>query len=115
MEAIKILIIPQVAFFDKVEYKIEEEKITITIDNVTDVFDFIDYPDGEVEKNEDTQMPDIETKLDILPIIDAYRKEGCLYLTIFFWVSSLEEREELLDLGWLNPEDFKRIALEKRG
>lgn len=70
----------------KIEYKIEGEKVIATIDNVTDIFDFSTMPDGI--------MDEVETILDVNPIMSAKRVEGELYVELLNFIDDNATEEE---------------------
>ena len=107
---IKILIVPQISFQQKVEYKIRGEEITAKIEEKVDTFDFSGFPNGRIEKDDDTLQPLIETNLGTLPIIDVYKENNILFIELFFWVDTHEEYEEMLDLGWLEVNKFEELV-----
>ncbi len=67
-------------------YEFEDEKIIATIDNVTDTFDFSTMPDGI--------MHEVETILDVNPIVSAKRVEGELYVELLNFISKDATEEE---------------------
>jgi hypothetical protein len=70
----------------KIEYKFEKEKITVTTDDMSDTFDFSSMPDGI--------MYEVETTLDINPIISAKRLEGVLYVELLNFIDENATEEE---------------------
>ena len=71
---------------NKINYVFETEKIIAELNGVTDIFDFINLPDGE--------LLEIETTLEIQPIIDGYKKDGILHLTLLNFISNRATDEE---------------------
>lgn len=92
----KIQLTPQVRMKDKIWYKIEDQIITATINDVSDTFDFTDIPDGELQLYDDEGNELIETKLDEVPIASAKRENGELFVKIVFSISMEEKDERLL-------------------
>lgn len=78
---------PQVAD-ERIEYIFERDKITATIEGVTDVFDFREFPDGELE------VDLIETDLPVQPIMSARRVDGVLEVILLNWISTDASEEE---------------------
>ena len=70
----------------KIGYKIEGEKVIATIDNVTDIFDFSTMPDGI--------MDEVETILDVNPIVSAKRIDGELYVELLNFIVQDATEEE---------------------
>lgn len=81
----KILLSPQ-RNDKKIEYQFEGENITATIDNITDTFDFSTMPDGI--------MDEVETTLDVNPIVSAKRVEGELYVELLNFIDDNATEEE---------------------
>jgi len=66
-----------------IEYAFKGETITVTLDGITDTFDFSSLNEGdEVARNEETGQLEIETNLPILPILDARRENGQVVVTV---------------------------------
>lgn len=66
-----------------IEYAFKGETITVTLDGITDTFDFSFLQEGdEVARNEETGQLEIETNLPILPILDARRENGQVVVTV---------------------------------
>jgi len=78
----KIYFSPQRA--DKtIEYAFKGETITVTLDGITDTFDFSSLNEGdEVARNEETGQLEIETILPLLPILDVKRINGQIIVTV---------------------------------
>lgn len=70
----------------KIEYKFEGEKIIATIGNITDTFDFSSMPDGI--------MQEVETILDINPIVSAKREDRELYVELLNFIDENATEEE---------------------
>ena len=87
---------PQVRDFDKIWYEIEKDKITATINDVTDTFDFTDMPDGELQVYDDDANNLIETALSEVPILSARKENGVLTVEILFSIELREQDERLL-------------------
>lgn len=81
----KILLSPQ-RNDKKIEYKFEGEKVIATIDNMSDTFNFSSMPDGI--------MYEVETILDINPIISAKRADGILYVELLNFIGQDATEEE---------------------
>jgi len=64
----------------KINYTFEPDKIIAELNGVTDVFDFAGMPDGEAAE--------IETTLEINPIIRAYKKDGIVHLMLLNFISA---------------------------
>lgn len=81
----KVLLSPQRS--DKeINYHFEGEKITVTMNDMSDTFDFTDIPDGVMEE--------IETILSINPIISAKRESGILYVELLNFIGQDATEEE---------------------
>lgn len=84
----RILLSPQVPINegDKINYEFESDKIIATFKGVTDTFDFSGMPDGRAEN--------IETTLELNPIISAERKDGVLYVELLNYTGKDATEEE---------------------
>ena len=102
----KILLSPQVREDSNIWYEIENQKITATINDVSDTFDFTDMPDGELELYDDEGNELIETKLEEVPILGAEKRDGVLTVEILFSISPDEDDMRLLFPQPLRLEDF---------
>lgn len=85
----KIFLSPVVSETNKgrISYEYGEDKITVKVDDVEDVFDFSGFPDGRVTGE------DIRTDLEINPIISAERKDGELFVKLINFIG-LDATEE---------------------
>lgn len=82
----KILFSPQRSD-NSINYTFNDEIITATIDNITDVFDFSAMPNGKLDS--------IETALPVNPIISAERINGELKVQLLYFHSADATQEEL--------------------
>ena len=87
---------PQVRENNKIWYEIENQKVTATINDITDTFDFTDMPDGELELWDDNGEDLIETVLQEVPIISARKEDGVLTVEILFSIDIYEQDNRLL-------------------
>ena len=108
----KIQLTPQVRMKDKIWYKIEDQIITATINDVSDTFDFTDIPDGELQLYDDEGNELIETKLDEVPIASAKRENGELFVKIVFSISMEEKDERLLFPKPMTLDEFNALMDE---
>lgn len=91
-----IVMSPQVRDFNKIWYEIEHQKITATINDITDTFDFTDMPDGELQIYDNEGNSLIETALNEIPILSARKEDGVLTVEILFSIDAYEQEERLL-------------------
>lgn len=103
---------PQVRENNKIWYEIEHQKITATINNVSDTFDFTDMPDGKLQMLDDEGNDLIETKLDEVPILGADKKDGVLTVKILFSIDSNEKDERLLFPEPMTLDEFNDLMDE---
>ena len=102
---------PQVRENNKIWYEIEHQKITATINNVSDTFDFTDMPDGKLQlHDEDNNM--IETTLDEVPILGAEKTDGVLTVEILFSIDSKEQDIRLLFPEPMSLDEFNDLMTE---
>ena len=92
----KVLLSPQVRDRNKIWYEIKENKITATINNVTDTFDFTDMPNGKLQLYDSNGESMIESTLDEIPILGAEKTDGVLTVEILFSIDIDEKDERLL-------------------
>lgn len=119
----KVLLSPQVRDRNKIWYEIKENKITATINNVTDTFDFTGMPNGELQLYDSNGESMIETTLDEIPILGAEKTDGILTVEILFSIDSSEKDERLLfpkpmsvgEFNGLMKELAKRKSEKKEG
>lgn len=87
----KIKYSPQVNS-SKIEYIFKNDTITATINDKTDIFDFTNVPDGICEN--------IETDLEINPIVLAKKENGTLWVELINFIKENETRKEALFPDW---------------
>lgn len=107
---------PQVRDFNKIWYEMSENKITATINDVSDTFDFTDMPDGELQLYDLEGESLIETTLDEIPIMGAEKTDGVLSVEITFSIDSNEKDERLLFPKPMTLDEFNALMdeLEER-
>lgn len=71
---------------DKIDYEFGNDIVTATYKGVTDTFDFSGMPDGRAEN--------IDTTLEVNPIISAERKDGVLYVKLKNYIGEGATDEE---------------------
>ena len=108
----KVLLSPQVRDNSKVWYEIEDQKITATINDITDTFDFTDIPDGELQLYDDEGSELIETVLSEVPILSAKKEDGVLTVEILFSINADEQDERLLFPEPMTLEEFNDLMEE---
>lgn len=108
----KILLSPQIRDDDTIWYEIEDQKITATINGISDTFDFTNIPNGELQTWDDEGNDLIETVLDEVPIISAKKKNGELFVEILFSIDMEEKDERLLFPDWMTLEEFNGLMEE---
>ena len=108
----RILLSPQVRDRNKIWYEIEDQKITATINDVSDAFDFTGMPDGELQLWDDEGNDLIEAELDEVPILSAEKKDGVLTVEILFSIDSNEQDERLLFPEPMTLDEFNNLMDE---
>lgn len=103
---------PQVRDNNKIWYEIAENKITATINDISDTFDFTDMTDGKLQLWDDEGNDLIETKLDEVPILGAEKKDGVLSVEILFSIDSSEKDERLLFPKPMTLDEFNALMDE---
>lgn len=91
-----IILSPIVKDKNKIWYEITENKITATINDVTDTFDFTGIPNGKLQLHGSDGESVIETTLDEVPILGADNKDGVFTVEILFSIDIKEKDERLL-------------------
>lgn len=90
---------------ERIEYTFNGEVISITINGVSENFDFTGIPNGELELfNQDGSVA-IETKLDPFPILSAKKEGGILYVELLNWISGDASKKEKFP-EWIDSVDY---------
>lgn len=104
--------IPQCRSENKIWYEIEQDKITATINGVSDTFDFTDLPDGELRVWDDFGEVLLKTNLPETPIYGAKKVDGVLWVEILFTIDIWEKDERLLFPKPMTLDEFKDLMAE---
>lgn len=107
-----IKLIPQIREYNKIWYEITEDKITVTINDVSDTFDFTDMPDGKLQLYDLEGEGTIETTLDEVPIIGAEKTDGVLTVEIIFSLDDFERDGRLLFPEPMSLDEFNDLMDE---
>ena len=107
-----ILLLPQVRDGSKIWYELGHQKITATINGVTDTFDFTDMPDGVLETYDDYGNELIETSLETNPISRAVKENGILYIDLLFSIDADEDDDRLLFPEPMDLDSFNSLMEE---
>ena len=98
----KIYFSPIVGLENTINYEFSKESITITVDGVSDVFDFTGIPDGSID------ITSIETILPLNPLVEAEKKDGILFIKLLNPITKeateLEKFPEWVEVGEDNGE-----------
>lgn len=108
----KIKMFPQVRTNNKIWYEIQNQKITATINGVSDTFDFTEMPNGVLELYDDEGRWLVDTELDEVPILGAEKKNGELTVEILFSIDMDEKDERLLFPEPMTVGQFNRLMRE---
>ena len=108
----KVLLSPQVRDNSKIWYEIEHQKITATINDITDTFDFTDMPNGKLQLYDSNGESMIESTLDEIPILGAEKTDGVLTVEILFSIDSSEKDERLLFPKPMSVGEFNGLMKE---
>ena len=103
---------PQGRSENKIWYDISENKITATINDVSDTFDFTDMPNGELQMRDEYGNSLIETTLDEVPILSANKVDGVLTVEILFSTNVNEKDERLLFPEPMTLDEFNDLMDE---
>lgn len=82
----KVLYSPQANEFEQLMYTFDGEKITANLNGQTDVYDFSSVPEGKAST--------IVSDLPIKVVLDAYRENGVLFVTILNFIGHNATQEE---------------------
>ena len=85
----KVLYSPQVNENRLIEYSFTNDKVVVTLDGKTDIFDFTGMPNVELNPYED-----IETELDINPFVRVWREKGVLHLELLNFIQPNASHED---------------------
>jgi hypothetical protein len=93
----KILFSPQIIAEENqnIEYQFGEDKVIAKIGDITDIFDFSEFPDGILDR-----VSDIETNLPVNPIQGVRRENGVLYVILLKWFPEGTQAEEM-EFDWM--------------
>ena len=103
---------PQVRENNKIWYEIEKQRITATINGVSDTFDFTEMPNGELQMYDSDGKNMIETTLDEVPILDAEKTDSVLTVEILFSIDINEKDERLLFPKPMSLDEFNHLMAE---
>ena len=103
---------PQVRMKDKIWYKIEGQKIQIEINDIIDVFDFTDMPDGELQLWDKEGREIIYTEDYDFPILGVKKENGELWVEIVFTIDMEEKDERLLFPEPMTLDEFNDLMAE---
>ena len=107
-----IKMIPQCRSENKIWYDIEYQKITATINGVSDTFDFTDMPDGELRVWDDFGEVLLKTNLPEIPIYEAKKVDGVLWVEILFTIDIREDDNRLLFPEPMTLDEFNDLMAE---
>ena len=104
---------------DKIVYVIKGESIEVTMDGITDTFDFSEMPNGRLELYDEDDNLLIESSMDDIPIRSAERVNGVLTVKLLYRVGIHEKDERLLFPEPMTVDEFndlmKELAERKKG
>lgn len=103
---------PQVRESDKIWYEVKSQKITATINGVTDTFDFFDMPDGKFRRRDEEGNELFDTVLSEMPVISAEKTDGILTVEILFTIDVDEKDERLLFPEPMSLDEFNNLMEE---
>ncbi len=107
-----ILLSPQIRDRDRIRYEIEGQRIQIEINDIVDVFDFTDMPDGEMQLWYEEGRAIVYTEDYDFPILGAKKENGELWVEIVFTIDSEEKDERLLFPDWITLDEFNDLMKE---
>lgn len=105
----KIYLSPQIPLNsdDRIKYEFEEDIIKITLpDGTSDVFDFTEFPDGELQLEDENGNSLIDTELTFNVIISAKRVNGELSVELVNYIGADAPEHERFP-EWINHTDYE--------
>ncbi len=102
----KILLSPQMRENEKIIYEFEEGIVRATYKGKTDVFDFRDFSEGELDLDDGFGGFLVETDLDYQPIRQAKKENGVLYVKLMNFIGLNATPEECFP-DWIDHEEYK--------
>lgn len=108
----KILLSPQVRNSNKIWYEVREDIVIVTMNGITDSFDFSRMPNGELKMFDDNGKELVETKLEENPLRSARRTNGTLYVEFVFSIKPDEKDTRLLFPEWMTISEFNSLMSE---
>lgn len=100
----KVLFSPQVRENEKIIYEFTDTTVKATHKGITDIFDFTDLPDGELQIYDDETGEElIETELEN-PIRSARKENGVLHVKLMNYIGTDASYEECFP-EWIDHED----------
>lgn len=103
---------PQGRDYNKIWYEITENKITATINGISDTFDFTDMPNGKFQRYNSDGESIVETTLREVPILEAEKIDGVLTVKILFSIDVNEKDERLLFPKPMTLAEFNDLMAE---
>lgn len=107
-----ILISPQVRSNDKIWYEVREDMVIVTINGITDSFDFSGMPNGKLQLYDSEGESMIETVLEEVPILGAEKTNSVLIVELLFSIDSNEKDERLLFPKPMKLDEFRNLMDE---
>ena len=93
-------------------YEIKGETIKVTMDGITDVFDFSEMPNGELQLYDGNGDRLIETPMEDIPVRAAKRTNGELVVKLLYRVGIHEKDERLLFPKPMTLDEFNDLMKE---
>lgn len=90
----------------RINYLFETDKIIVTIGEITDTFDFSQFPNGVLKIYDEQGNPTIETILEYNPIISAKKDNDGLWVELLSLIGENATPDECFP-EWINAKDYK--------
>lgn len=103
---------PQGRDYNKIWYEITENKITATINGISDTFDFTGMPNGKFQRYNSDGESMVETTLREVPILEAEKIDGVLTVKILFSIDVNEKDDRLLFPKPMTLDEFNDLMDE---
>ena len=98
VEIMKIKLMPQIPLDQsrRIQYKFVKNSVEVTIDGVTDIFDFNTVPDGTLDTSS------VVTDLPVNPFHSVKKVDGVIWMELMVWVKPTEKVSE----DWIDHTNY---------
>lgn len=101
----KILFSPQFRGHERIKYTFTEGVVEAELNGKKDMFDFTDFPEGQLVMRDEEGNSLIETELDFQPIRGARKENGILWVKLVNFVGANPTNSEAFP-EWIEHEEY---------